>query len=393
MVGSRPPAGATLQVREIPPSTDRRGACSRWRACASSSCSSACFYSSLARTTKLALAPVPVPTHPAAASSAFAPSPLTVTGQLLEFDTQQPLANSITMATAALVPQPDVSISGSTFTLDGVPPFSVFYLIAGSPPDHRLTYNPPTSVTDTPLTDIHAYVVADAYVTKLRSAFNVTAKSGTATLFIHVVDANGAAIAGVPAAALRPSASEFKGPYFVDAALQPTAAATATSASGWMIYFDVPVGTLTLASGAGYTVQTADTPTAADAVSLVEAMVAKAGTPSPPPSKISFQQTVVPIFINRGCYNCHSGNGTGRRLGDLVLDGAPMKIWTALVQTVSPNFNTTRVNLQAPEKSLVLTMPSFETPPDPHPTVVFTSSSDPDYQKILVWIKEGAKFN
>ena len=55
--------------------------------------------------------------------------------------------------------------------------------------------------------------------------------------------------------------------------------------------------------------------------------------------------------------------------------------------------NTTRVNLAVPEKSLVLTMPSFETPPDPHPTVVFTSSSDVDYQKILVWIKEGAKFN
>ena len=321
----------------------------------------------------------------------FAPSALTVTGHLVDFETQQALANPITMATAALVPQPDVSISGSTFTLSNVPPFSVFYLIAGSPPDHRLTYNAPTAVTDTAPSDVAAYVVSDAYVTKLRSAFNVTAQSGTATVFVHAVDGSGAAIAGLPAAALQPGAGGLKGPYFVDAALQPTAAATATSAAGWMVYFDVPAGTLTLAGGSGYTVQVADTPTAADAVSLVEATVTRAAIP--PPSNVSFQQTVVPIFISRGCYNCHSGNGDGRRLGDLVLDGAPMKIWTALTQTISPNFGTTRVNLQAPEKSLVLTMPSFETPPDPHPTVVFTSSSDPDYQKILVWIKEGAKLN
>jgi hypothetical protein len=58
-----------------------------------------------------------------------------------------------------------------------------------------------------------------------------------------------------------------------------------------------------------------------------------------------------------------------------------------------PQRHTTRVNLADPPKSLVLTMPSYENPPDPHPTVVFTSSSDPDYQKILTWIEQGAKFN
>jgi hypothetical protein len=324
---------------------------------------------------------------------AFAPSSLQVSGQLLEFDTNKPLTSSITMATAALVPQPNVAISGSTFTLDGVPPFSTFYLIAGSPPDHRLTYNTPTTVTDAPLTNVSAYVVSNAYVTKLHSTFAVAATSGTATVLLHAVDANGAAQAGLPASAVQPGATGLKGPYFLDAMMQPVAGANMTSASGWMVYFDVPVGTLALAGGTGYTVKSADVPTAADGVSLVEAVVVKGTATTPPPSNVSFQTTVVPIFINRGCYNCHSGNGDGRRLGGLVLDGAPMKIWTALVQTISPNFNTTRVNLAAPEKSLVLTMPSFETPPDPHPTVVFTSASDVDYQKILVWIKEGAKFN
>jgi hypothetical protein len=46
-----------------------------------------------------------------------------------------------------------------------------------------------------------------------------------------------------------------------------------------------------------------------------------------------------------------------------------------------------------PEKSLVLTMPSAESPSDPHPNVTFTGPQDPDYIKILVWLREGAKNN
>jgi hypothetical protein len=42
---------------------------------------------------------------------------------------------------------------------------------------------------------------------------------------------------------------------------------------------------------------------------------------------------------------------------------------------------------------MVLTMPSRETPPDPHPNVTFTGPLDPDYLLLLVWIREGAKEN
>ncbi|MCU1283337.1 MAG: hypothetical protein JWM53_6883 [bacterium] len=333
------------------------------------------------------------PSNGANGSGVFAPSALQVTGRIVDFETGQPLASSGTMATAAVVPPPNVSMSGGNFTLEGVPPFSVFYLIAGSPPDHRLTYNAPTTVTDQPLADVNAYVVADAYLAKLRTVFGVTAQSGTATVFLRAGDATGAATTGVSAAALVVPGTGVKGPFFVDAKLQAAPTATATSSSGWMVYFNVPTGTLVVAPGAGYSVAAADTPVAADAVSLVSATVAKATAPTPPPANVSFQNTVLPIFIQRGCYNCHSGNGAGRRMGDLVLDGSAMKIYAALTSDISPNFSSTRVNLKDPAKSLVLTMPSLETPPDPHPTVVFTSSADVDYQKILVWIKEGAKFN
>lgn len=323
----------------------------------------------------------------------FAPSALNVTGQLAEFDTQQPLTGSATMATAALVPTPDVTVSGSSFSLANVPPFSTFFLIAGSPPDHALTYNVPTTVTDMDVSGVMAYVVAQSYLDKLRTGFGVTAKAGTATLFVQALDATGKAEASIPGNSVLLGASGVSGPFYLDATMQPAAKATSTSSSGWIVYFNVPAGTLKLAGANGYTVQAADTPAASDAVSLVAATITMGTAPTPPPMNVSFQQTVMPIFISRGCYNCHSGNGTGRRLGDLVLDGAPMKVWTALVQTVSPNFGTTRVNLTTPDKSLVLTMPSYENPPDAHPTVVFTSSADPDYVKILTWIKEGAKFN
>lgn len=321
----------------------------------------------------------------------FAPSALSVSGHVADFESGMALASPATMATAALVPPPNVSVTGADFTLDAVPPFSTFFLLAGSPPDHRLTYNAPTTVTDQPLTDVTVYSVADAYLAKLRAAFGVDATAGTATVFVRLVDDKGNAAAGIPAAALVLDAKDIKGPYFLDTGLQPTPNANATSASGWVVYFDVPAGTLKITAGAGYTVTVADTPTAADAVSLNVAAIAM-GTATTP-TTVSFMTDVVPIFHTRGCYNCHSGNGDGRRLGDLVLDGAPMKIYKALTIDISPTYKTTRVNLGAPEKSLVLTMPSYETPPDPHPTVVFTSSADPDYQKILTWIENGAKYN
>lgn len=322
----------------------------------------------------------------------FAPSSLQVSGHVSDFETSMALTSPATMATAALVPPPNVSTMGANFVLDAVPPFSTFFLLAGSPPDHVLTYNAPTTVKDQPLTDVVAYSVSTTYLAKLRTAFNITAQAGTSTVFVRAVDAMGNAAAGIAGSALKLSTMGQKGPFYLDANLQPTANATATSASGWLVYFNVPAGTLKIGSGMGYTVTASDTPTAADDVSLAVATVVQ-GTSMPGTTTVSFQHDVVPIFTNRGCYNCHSGNGDGRRLGDLVLDGAPMKIYNALTVDISPNFHTTRVNLGDPPKSLVLTMPSYENPPDAHPTVVFTSNTDPDYVKILTWIQQGAKYN
>jgi hypothetical protein len=86
---------------------------------------------------------------------------------------------------------------------------------------------------------------------------------------------------------------------------------------------------------------------------------------------------------------CHSGNGIGKQLGGLKLDGSPSSAYKELVEE-RPN---TRVQTANPENSLVLRYPSREDPPDAHPNITFASAVDPDYLKILVWIREGAKNN
>jgi hypothetical protein len=104
---------------------------------------------------------------------------------------------------------------------------------------------------------------------------------------------------------------------------------------------------------------------------------------------VSFSRQIVPIFSARGCVNCHSGGGIGKDQGNLTLAGSSNLIYKELVEE-RPN---TRVRVAAPETSLVLTMPSAEVPPDAHPNVTFTGPRDPDYLKLLVWIREGAKQN
>jgi len=41
----------------------------------------------------------------------------------------------------------------------------------------------------------------------------------------------------------------------------------------------------------------------------------------------------------------------------------------------------------------VLRLPSREDPPDRHPNVTFAGPQDPDYVKLLAWIREGARNN
>jgi hypothetical protein len=310
--------------------------------------------------------------------------PVTVQGQVVDFRTGAAVdATDVTVS--GLIPAPAVDHHGASFTIASVPENSAFEVLAVAPM-HRSTYSA-VVVTTSGIDGLKAPVVGEAFVTDLATAFGAVPSPSRGIVLLHLVDAAGHPQSGV-------AASDFAiagttGPRFLDGDLKAAVAATASSASGWAVFFDVPVGLVGLSQGpsSATTIDMPTLPSAAGVVTIAEGRVTR-GAPVLP-SNVSFTAQIVPIFSARGCVACHAGGGQGKDLGGLTLAGSDNLIHRELVEE-RPGI---RVNLTMPEKSLVLTMPSPEDPPDPHPTIVFAGPRDPDYLKLLVWIREGAKQN
>ena len=319
---------------------------------------------------------------------------LRISGTAVDFEGGAAITGSATVTTMGLTPPPTVSVTGADFVIEGVAPFSVFHVLSGSPPNYRSTYNVATEVMDVDVTGLKAEVVAEAYLTALGTAFNVVSMPNTGLIIARAVDEAGAPKEGVPGSAFAVNgAPPPTAPRFLDATKLAAPALTATSASGYVVFYNVPTGLVTIgaATGGGFTVVGASAPTAATAVTLATLTVTEGGPVLP--VNVSFANDVVPIFTARGCTACHSGNSPGADLGKLSLNTGDNSVYKELTEELSPTYNTTRVNLAEPPKSLVLTMPSFEFEPDPHPNATFVSPSDPDYLILLAWITEGAKQN
>jgi hypothetical protein len=314
---------------------------------------------------------------------------LTVTGQVIDFQTSMPVSGAVMLSTTGLQPEPMIQENGSSFTIPDVPDNSAFTILASQPPTYRATYSPQTVITTSDVSNVRAYTVAESFISAMQSGFGVTASAQNGILLLHLVDGSGAPQAGIAgsniAIANAPSA-----PHFLDATLNPTTGTSSTS-SGWVVFFDVTPGPATLAQAANATVtlQMATSPVAAGTVTIADLVVVANQPPPKPPTNISFSQQIVPIFSARGCTACHSGGGIGKNLGDLMLDSGPNHTYAQLTDPAHPM----RIDLAMPEKSLVLTMPSYENPPDAHPNVTFTGPQDADYVKLLTWIREGAKNN
>lgn len=313
---------------------------------------------------------------------------LMVTGDVVDFETGQPVTSAASVTTSGLVPAPQISTLGATFTIDGVPENSAFQILAGAPPTHRSTYSASVVVTDSDLDGVHAQVVSEAFLASITTSFGVTPTAAKGVLFVRLVDSG----TGMPRAGVAGSnllVANAVGPKFLDANLQPLPNGTSSSASGWAVFFEVPVGVVVLGTPVSATVAL-DMPTSpinAGVVTLADAKITDGAVVLP--TNVSFMNQVYPIFDNRGCTACHSGGGIGKNLGGLHMDGSANLAYRELVEE-RPNI---RVNTAMPETSLVLTHPSREDPPDRHPNVTFASPADPDYVKILVWIREGARNN
>jgi hypothetical protein len=314
-----------------------------------------------------------------------------VSGTVVDFETLMPIAGSATVTTTALEPPPTISVTGAEFTLENVPPFSVFHLLAGAPPEYRNTYNTATETTDMDVAGVQAPILKETYIATLNSAFGVTPAGGTGILVARLVDEAGMPRAGVPGNVLTLNGAQPPiAPFFLDANKAPDPQANATSASGYVVFYNVPPGLVTLGAeeGGGWTITAASAPVAAAVVTLADGLAGMGGPILP--VNVSFSTDVVPIFSARGCANCHT---TGNAPGDLQLSGGENTIYQELVQEISPKFNVVRVNLGMPAQSLILTMPSLDVEPDSHPNATFISQNDPDYLKIRVWIEEGALQN
>ena len=317
--------------------------------------------------------------------------PVSVTGQVVDFESQMPL-ESATVSVGGIIPAPSVEVTGPEFTIRGVPPFSSFHLLVGSPPSHVSTYNAATVVEDEDVQAAPQYALRAEYAAALSASFGVQNASG-GVLLARAVDANGDAVEGIPAGAFSlTGTNSLSGPFFLDAARSPNPALQQTSASGYAVFFELDPGVVTIAaaSGSSYTMQGEASPVAANVITLAEVTVETGEKEAEAPVNVQFARDVVPIFEARGCIVCHSGNGIGRDLGNLTLTASANLIFKELTQELSPNARTTRVNTAMPEASLVLTMPSLESPADRHPNVTFAGPSDPDYQTILAWIQAGA---
>lgn len=301
------------------------------------------------------------------------------------------MTGTASVLTRGLDPAPVVVVDGAAFSMDPIPANSVFHVLSAAPPTHRATYTA-VEVIGSSLEGIQVRALGETYIASLATGFGVTPSAARGILLARAVDAAGAPRAGVPGAAFTvpPGA---RGPFFLDAQLQPAINATATSASGWVVFFEIEAGLvgLTATATAQVTMEMALSPVAPAAATIADVKITDGANVLP--TNVSFSQQVRPIFLNRGCEACHAGNGSGRDLGNLSLQGSASLIYRELVEEFALTAGPKRVDLQMPEQSLVLTMPSAEDPPDRHPNITFTGPNDPDYQLILVWIREGARNN
>jgi hypothetical protein len=314
---------------------------------------------------------------------------LRVEGRLVDLVTGQPVDGAASVTTSGLAPAPAVEVRGATFVLDGILENSLFHVQAAVPPSHHATSSA-LEVTGDDRTEAAVPVVSEAYLAQLATAFGVTPAATRGVLLAKVVGDAGQGRSGIAAASFALDGGPgVRGPYFLDGTMAPAPAATATSASGWVVYFEVAPGLagLRAAAGANLTFDMPSSPVNAGVVTVATVRTIDGAVTTP--KNVSYAQQVFPIFARRGCDACHAaGNGPGRQQGGLTLNNDLNNVYRELTTE-----RAGRVVIATPDTSTLLTMPSREDPPDRHPNVTFTSRLDPDYQLIRAWIAEGAKQN
>lgn len=279
--------------------------------------------------------------------------------------------------------------SDGSFTLVSVP-INGFVLLTVVAADHVPSVSSAILVGEDPLEGVIAQAVSDADVALFESGFAVTSTAGRGVVLGRAQTLAGAGISAVAAISVLSSAGAFEGPYFIAADGSPAPGALETTADGGFLFFNVIAGDLSVAATASNLVfESQATVVMANSWSIVTLPgdgpgVGGSPTPTPgPPGPQSFADDIVPIFTSRGCTGsgCHRPPTNG---GGLRLNQSAGQIYAAVLS---------RCNTANPPNSLLLTKPLFEAAPNHIGGNVFLTTNDPDYQRMLRWITDGAPNN
>lgn len=114
----------------------------------------------------------------------------------------------------------------------------------------------------------------------------------------------------------------------------------------------------------------------------------------PPVDLLDFERDILPIFAASLCTSCHVPGGPADGMGpnELYLGGVtPDEVYDSLVYpgTTCGTGPYHRVCTDNPSKSMLLTMPMYEDPPDGHPYANY-EANDPEVLLMQAWIEQGA---
>lgn len=283
------------------------------------------------------------------------------------------------------------SDAGGAFTLEGIP-INGYVIFDVSAVGYERTHSPAILVEEQARSGVVLEMIAQDDAAELQAGFGVTGTSGHGHILGSTRHPDGAGIAGVAVLQILPVTFDAAGPYFLASGGTPATGASQTTADGGFVFFNVSTGNVAVqAAAAGFVFQPTASVIRNGAWSLAYLTgegSGPGGTPTPTPSGTpppqSFAADVYPIFAAKGCSTQNACHKSGNPGGNFRLDQAAGQIHAGVFA---------RVNLGAPDQSLLLTKPLFEAVSNHGGGNIFLTNEDPDYKTILYWIQQGAENN
>ena len=298
---------------------------------------------------------------------------LTMTGTIVDFVTGQPVTD-VTLEGVDLS-DGEISVTGSSFTVSGVLPYSIFRVRASSP-THETTISALLEIGEQDVTDAVVEVVPPALID---DAYSTTGRSRSDGLIIaRLIDgSSGDPMAGVSRDAF-PVGDVIR---FLDGAGAVSGDAPISLDPGVALLMNVDPGLVALDSQVSEHIFIAPQVRVEDSV-VTLADIDVALEPPPLPMDVTFNQ-VVGVFADRGCMICHrTGIIWNPPAGFDLLSGNNDDRYAAVMDG--------RVDLADIYNSLLLRKPSFEEAEDGH-QIVFENQYDPDRMIIESWLLDGAQ--